>query len=217
LKAFFLYQTIHAVRRRESRKLLNTRIFLAIPADTSFLLANAQIVDYPIVYCNENFCKTSGYNRAEVMQKSCRVGFMYGELTDQGTIDQINGALDDHQTDQFEILLYKKNREFLLALCCSMDAYRGYANICLLAARQEVGWLAHVFLLASRATLKRMMNTLNANDPFDLKGISLEDLGKLEEKRDDDDDDDAPCSPAPSLLVRGPCLIPPSCMAWTNE
>lgn len=41
-------------------------------ADSSFLLANAQIVDYPIVYCNETFCKMSGYNRAEVMQKSCR-------------------------------------------------------------------------------------------------------------------------------------------------
>lgn len=43
-------------------------------ADSSFLLANAQIVDYPIVYCNETFCKMSGYNRAEVMQKSCRYG-----------------------------------------------------------------------------------------------------------------------------------------------
>lgn len=42
-------------------------------ADSSFLLANAQIVDYPIVYCNETFCKMSGYNRAEVMQKSCRL------------------------------------------------------------------------------------------------------------------------------------------------
>lgn len=41
-------------------------------ADSSFLLANAQIVDFPIVYCNESFCKISGYNRAEVMQKSCR-------------------------------------------------------------------------------------------------------------------------------------------------
>ncbi|KAL7723287.1 hypothetical protein ACLKA6_010332 [Drosophila palustris] len=40
--------------------------------DSSFLLANAQIVDFPIVYCNESFCKISGYNRAEVMQKSCR-------------------------------------------------------------------------------------------------------------------------------------------------
>lgn len=43
-----------------------------VAADSSFLLANAQIVDYPIVYCNETFCKMSGYNRAEVMQKSCR-------------------------------------------------------------------------------------------------------------------------------------------------
>ena len=34
-----------------------------LSADSSFLLANAQIVDYPIVYCNEAFCKTSGYNR----------------------------------------------------------------------------------------------------------------------------------------------------------
>lgn len=35
-------------------------------ADSSFLLANAQIVDYPIVYCSETFCKLSGFNRAEV-------------------------------------------------------------------------------------------------------------------------------------------------------
>lgn len=39
---------------------------LLFTADSSFLLANAQIVDYPIVYCNESFCKISGYNRAEV-------------------------------------------------------------------------------------------------------------------------------------------------------
>ncbi|KAF0768274.1 potassium voltage-gated channel protein eag-like, partial [Aphis craccivora] len=38
----------------------------SITADSSFLLANAQIVDFPIVYCNESFCKISGYNRAEV-------------------------------------------------------------------------------------------------------------------------------------------------------
>ena len=45
------------------------------------------------------------------MQKSCRVGFMYGELTDATTIDQIDLTLEQHQTDQFEILLYKKNRK----------------------------------------------------------------------------------------------------------
>ena len=40
--------------------------FPSVSADSSFLLANAQIVDFPIVYCNESFCKISGYNRAEV-------------------------------------------------------------------------------------------------------------------------------------------------------
>uniref|UniRef100_A0A8C2YVP1 Potassium voltage-gated channel, subfamily H (eag-related), member 1b n=1 Tax=Cyclopterus lumpus TaxID=8103 RepID=A0A8C2YVP1_CYCLU len=44
--------------------------------DTNFVLGNAQIVDWPIVYSNDGFCKLSGYHRAEVMQKSstCRYG-----------------------------------------------------------------------------------------------------------------------------------------------
>nr|XP_015835023.1 PREDICTED: potassium voltage-gated channel protein eag isoform X4 [Tribolium castaneum] len=78
--------------------------------DSSFLLANAQIVDYPIVYCNESFCKISGYNRAEVMQKSCRCAFMFGELTDKETISRIDHVLEHQLHDQFEILLYKKNK-----------------------------------------------------------------------------------------------------------
>lgn len=41
-------------------------LFFLFAADSSFLLANAQIVDFPIVYCNESFVKISGYNRAEV-------------------------------------------------------------------------------------------------------------------------------------------------------
>lgn len=42
--------------------------------DTNFVLGNAQIVDWPIVYSNDGFCKLCGYHRAEVMQKSstCR-------------------------------------------------------------------------------------------------------------------------------------------------
>ena len=49
------------------------------------------------------------------MQKSCRVSFMYGELTDKNTIEALNQALDNHLQDQFEILLYKKNRKNLLS------------------------------------------------------------------------------------------------------
>uniref|UniRef100_A0A668AU16 Potassium voltage-gated channel, subfamily H (eag-related), member 5a n=1 Tax=Myripristis murdjan TaxID=586833 RepID=A0A668AU16_9TELE len=39
-------------------------------SETSFLLGNAQIVEWPVVYSNDGFCKLSGYHRAEVMHKS---------------------------------------------------------------------------------------------------------------------------------------------------
>ncbi|CAH1263880.1 potassium voltage-gated channel subfamily H member 1-like isoform X1 [Branchiostoma lanceolatum] len=77
---------------------------------SSFLLANASIVDWPIVYCNEGFSKLSGYSRAEVMQKSCTCRFMHGELTDKETVKKIEETLEVQDTAQVEILMYKKNR-----------------------------------------------------------------------------------------------------------
>ncbi|ELU12909.1 hypothetical protein CAPTEDRAFT_198709 [Capitella teleta] len=77
---------------------------------SSFLLANARIVDYPIVYCNDGFCKLAGYNRAEVMQKSSTCSFMYGELTDGDTVGKLEDALEKQEQEQVEILLYKKNK-----------------------------------------------------------------------------------------------------------
>lgn len=43
------------------------------PPETSFLIGNAQIVEWPVVYSNDGFCKLSGFHRAEVMQKSSTV------------------------------------------------------------------------------------------------------------------------------------------------
>jgi len=48
------------------KRIMPSSLFFLFAADSSFLLANAQIVDFPIVYCNESFVKISGYNRAEV-------------------------------------------------------------------------------------------------------------------------------------------------------
>lgn len=48
----------------------------------------------------------------QVMQKSCRCTFMYGELTDKETIARIDECLENQIHDQFEILLYKKNSEY---------------------------------------------------------------------------------------------------------
>jgi hypothetical protein len=38
---------------------------------------------------------------------------MYGELTDKKTIEAIDEALETHLTEQFEILLYKKNSKIM--------------------------------------------------------------------------------------------------------
>ncbi|XP_072424446.1 voltage-gated delayed rectifier potassium channel KCNH5 isoform X3 [Chiloscyllium punctatum] len=79
-------------------------------SETSFLLGNAQIVDWPIVYSNDGFCKLSGYHRAEVMQKSSTCSFMYGDLTDKKTIEKVRQTFDNYESNCFEVLLYKKNR-----------------------------------------------------------------------------------------------------------
>ncbi|KAM9842247.1 voltage-gated delayed rectifier potassium channel KCNH5 [Aulostomus maculatus] len=79
-------------------------------SETSFLLGNAQIVEWPVVYSNDGFCKLSGFHRAEVMQKSSTCSFMYGELTDKKTIDKVRQTFDNYESNCFEILLYRKNR-----------------------------------------------------------------------------------------------------------
>ena len=57
--------------------------------DSSFILVNAQIVDYPIVYCSEEFSKLLGFKRSEVMQQSIRCDFMVGTLTDKSSIGKL--------------------------------------------------------------------------------------------------------------------------------
>uniref|UniRef100_A0A8C6UUC2 Potassium voltage-gated channel, subfamily H (eag-related), member 1b n=1 Tax=Neogobius melanostomus TaxID=47308 RepID=A0A8C6UUC2_9GOBI len=79
-------------------------------SDTNFVLGNAQIVDWPIVYSNDGFCKLSGYHRAEVMQKSSTCSFMYGELTDKETGEKVRQTFENYEMNSFEILMYKKNR-----------------------------------------------------------------------------------------------------------
>ncbi|KAK0411630.1 hypothetical protein QR680_005757 [Steinernema hermaphroditum] len=79
-------------------------------ADCSFILANAQIVDYPIVYCNDGFSKMVGYTRAEIMQRPCSLSFMHGEHSEPGALEKVQTALDNSRTDQAEIGLLKKNK-----------------------------------------------------------------------------------------------------------
>ncbi|XP_068110375.1 potassium voltage-gated channel subfamily H member 5 isoform X2 [Hyperolius riggenbachi] len=79
-------------------------------SESSFLLGNAQIVDWPVVYSNDGFCKLSGYHRADIMQKSSTCSFMYGELTDKKTIEKVRQTFENYESNCFEVLLYKKSR-----------------------------------------------------------------------------------------------------------
>ncbi|XP_069552725.1 voltage-gated delayed rectifier potassium channel KCNH5-like [Brachyistius frenatus] len=79
-------------------------------SETSFLLGNAQIVQWPVVYSNDGFCKLSGYHRAEVMHRSSTCNFMFGDLTDKKTIDKIRQTFDNYESNFYEVLLYSKNR-----------------------------------------------------------------------------------------------------------
>ncbi|XP_071794476.1 voltage-gated delayed rectifier potassium channel KCNH1-like isoform X2 [Asterias amurensis] len=77
---------------------------------SNFILANARVVGYPIVYSNDGFCKMTGRTRADVMQKSSTCNFMYGDLTDKDTIKKVEKAFEDQTPLQAELVIYKRNR-----------------------------------------------------------------------------------------------------------
>lgn len=80
-----------------------------------FLIANAQVENIPIIFCNDGFCELTGYSRAEVMQKSCLCDFLHGPLTNAYAIVQIKEALQGSEEKQVEILYYKKDGSKFLA------------------------------------------------------------------------------------------------------
>ena len=78
-------------------------------ADSHFLLANARIVEFPIVYCNEGVCQLTGFERSELMQRPAVCSAMHGDQTSRESVARLDHAMQTHVADQFEILLYKKN------------------------------------------------------------------------------------------------------------
>jgi len=94
--------------------ILKPWLIFHIISDSTFILANAKIVDHPIVYVSETFSKLTGFNRTEVMQKSSRCAFLHGEDTNKDFIEQWCSALINYENVQFELQLYKKNSKINL-------------------------------------------------------------------------------------------------------
>lgn len=78
-------------------------------ADRNFIIANAQVENKPIIFCNDGYCDLCGYSRAEVMQKPCSCDFLHGPLTTAFAIRLLKEALNGSVEKQVEVLYYKKD------------------------------------------------------------------------------------------------------------
>ncbi|XP_057673096.1 potassium voltage-gated channel subfamily H member 6a isoform X1 [Corythoichthys intestinalis] len=73
-----------------------------------FVIANAQMKNCGIIYCNEAFCQMFGFTRAEIMQQSCTCQFLVGPGTMKSALAQLAQALLGSEERKVEILYYAK-------------------------------------------------------------------------------------------------------------
>ncbi|CAL8274559.1 unnamed protein product [Lota lota] len=73
-----------------------------------FLIANAQMKNCGIIYCNEGFCQMFGFSRAEIMQQPCTCQFLVGPGTMKTALAQLAQALLGSEERKVEILYYDK-------------------------------------------------------------------------------------------------------------
>lgn len=84
-----------------------TLSFLCL-SDRKFLIANAQMKNCGIIYCNEGFCQMFGFTRAEIMQQPCTCQFLVGPGTMKSALAQLAQALLGSEQCKVEILYYAK-------------------------------------------------------------------------------------------------------------
>ncbi|XP_037544652.1 potassium voltage-gated channel subfamily H member 6a [Nematolebias whitei] len=83
-----------------------------------FLIANAQMKNCGIIYCNEGFCQMFGFTRAEIMQQPCTCPFLVGPGTKKNALAQLAQALLGAEERKVEILFYSKEG---ICLPCRVD------------------------------------------------------------------------------------------------
>lgn len=105
-------QSVEVNARVNARVNVNARVC----ADLSFVLANARVVEWPIVFANESFCKLVGFGRTEIMMKSALCPFLQGARTDPRALVRLQTACEQQLKDQIELLFYKKNSALLTSL-----------------------------------------------------------------------------------------------------
>ncbi|VEL39900.1 unnamed protein product [Protopolystoma xenopodis] len=77
--------------------------------DSNFVLGNAQVREYPIVYCSDGFVELTGYSRGQIMSRCCSCSFLWGEKTNIDSRQRISTALQEQTELQIELIFHKKN------------------------------------------------------------------------------------------------------------
>ncbi|XP_048479359.1 potassium voltage-gated channel subfamily H member 8 isoform X5 [Plutella xylostella] len=121
---------------------------------SNFVLGNAQVPAYPIVYCSDGFCELTGWARAHIMQKGCACKFLHGPDTRDDHRGQIDAALDSKHELKLELIFYKKNGS---PFWCLLDI------VPIKNEKREVV----LFLASFKDITNTKMAAMNTNEDFD--------------------------------------------------
>ncbi|XP_041976915.1 potassium voltage-gated channel subfamily H member 8 isoform X6 [Aricia agestis] len=121
---------------------------------SNFVLGNAQVPAYPIVYCSDGFCELTGWARAHIMQKGCACKFLHGPDTRDDHRHEIDAALDSKHELKLELIFYKKNGS---PFWCLLDI------VPIKNEKREVV----LFLASFKDITNTKMAAMNTNEEFD--------------------------------------------------
>lgn len=105
LRIWGTQRDVTALRHAEEQMRLQSAAIEAL--DSGCIIADARAEDLPIVYVNEAFTRTTGYEAAEILGTNCR--FLQGRDTDPRARDAIRDALAEGEAFQGEIRNYRKD------------------------------------------------------------------------------------------------------------
>ncbi|XP_059054213.1 potassium voltage-gated channel subfamily H member 8-like isoform X1 [Achroia grisella] len=121
---------------------------------SNFVLGNAQVPAYPIVYCSDGFCELTGWARAHIMQKGCACKFLHGPDTREEHRHEIDIALESKHELKLELIFYKK---IGTPFWCLLDI------VPIKNEKREVV----LFLASFKDITNTKMAAMNSNEDFD--------------------------------------------------
>ncbi len=104
-------------------------------------IADARLLDRPLIYANEGFERLTGYRASEVRGRNCR--FLQGPESDPAAVAEIREAVAECRECVVEILNYRK------------DGTRFWNRLSIAPVRDERGEVTHYIGIQSDVTARR--------------------------------------------------------------